>query len=210
MGKINYLTPKSDDFLINLAFYESDGSTPQDITDWDITMLLKTDKSLPDDDEDVITVDGVITGAAGGIAYVSIPKAQADTLEGTYYYKLLYVDEDGIQKVFAYGVITFTIDGSSQVASSALQVNNSLSISMGSAVPVKDTFKSDQFTAIASQTLFTLSFTLREGSCRVFLNGVLQQKGVSADYQETGSGTSITFNAGLDAGDKVEVDYVVN
>lgn len=68
------------------------------------------------------------------------------------------------------------------------------------------TFGQEKFTATAGQTVFTLSATFATGSCRVFRNGILQEKDV--DYTETASRTSITFAVGLDLDEKVEVQYV--
>lgn len=71
------------------------------------------------------------------------------------------------------------------------------------------TNKEDQ-TATAGQTVFTLTgFTyVVGGNLQVFINGVKQIEGASESYVETDTST-ITFNAGLDAGDLVQfIDFV--
>ena len=59
----------------------------------------------------------------------------------------------------------------------------------------------DQFTATANQTVFTLSNTVdAENKTQVYIDGAYQAK---AGY--TVSGTTLTFDTGLDVGSKVEV-----
>ena len=59
----------------------------------------------------------------------------------------------------------------------------------------------DQFTATANQTAFTLSNTVdAENKTQVYIDGAYQAK---AGY--TVSGTTLTFDTGLDVGSKVEV-----
>ena len=62
-------------------------------------------------------------------------------------------------------------------------------------------------TATASQTVFDLPFTYSPGANNlvVFVNGILVESG--ADYTET-SGTRVTFNSGLEAGQ--EVTFLTN
>ncbi len=68
-------------------------------------------------------------------------------------------------------------------------------------------FNSETFTATAGQTVFTLtnSYTVGINSLNVYINGVHQQPDA---YTETDA-TTITFSAGLDAGDTVEINAVV-
>lgn len=85
---------------------------------------------------------------------------------------------------------------------------NPVNISMHPGIAIKEQHKSEKFTATEGQTLFTLEVNFKTDSCRVFNNGILQER--DADYEETDGRGSITFLSGQDAGDKIEVMYVID
>lgn len=207
MGKINYLTPKGDDFLISLKFFQADGVTQLNIIGSSITLILKTDKNLADNDGSNLTFTGVIDNGTFGLAHIAIPHASSN-LQETFYYKIIFADSTAKIYTFAYGVITFTIAGSSGAAYS----QNNLSILLtnsGSGGSSMVIFQQDQFTASASQTVFTFTYTAQGNTINVYKNGVKMQKGAGKDYQEAIDLGSITFNTGVDLNDEIEVDYAV-
>lgn len=101
-----------------------------------------------------------------------------------------------------------------------VKVNTSKNVNVTASIPepitvqsrqasaIKEVHKVEVFTATAGQTAFPLSFHFKTDSCHVFRNGILQERGV--DYIETDSRGEITFSAGQEAGDKIEVMYVID
>lgn len=84
---------------------------------------------------------------------------------------------------------------------------NGNDVTVTGAPPQKDVHKKEQFTATAGQTVFNTAFEIRSNSENVYLNGILQQQGVS--YTINSGAQGITFAVALELGDKVEIDYVV-
>lgn len=70
---------------------------------------------------------------------------------------------------------------------------------------IKEVFRYNTYTATAGQTEFTLSYTPRTNSARVFVDGIYY-----APSEYSISGTTLTFGAGLTEGSIVDVDYVQN
>lgn len=106
MSKQNYIANQNNDFVLNLAFTNSDG-TERNITGYDILFTAKTDKRIADDDESVIKIEGVISDGPGGEASITLDKEVTIDMAGTYYYQVDYIDTNGVRNTFEYGVITF-------------------------------------------------------------------------------------------------------
>lgn len=208
MSKSNYITPQGDDLNINLVFLQSDGVTPQDITGMTIKLLLKPDKYTQDDDPSVIEVDALIVSAILGTATISMPSSQTAGLSGSYAYKMIQIDGDGIVKTFAYGVITFSIDGSS-IGEATLSAQSALLVNSYTGAVTLSTMYQDVITATAGQTSFPMTYVGRAGTINVYRNGVKMQLGNPGDYQIASDRKSIVFNTGVDLNDKIEIDYIV-
>ena len=67
-------------------------------------------------------------------------------------------------------------------------------------------YKYDQFTATASQTIFTTSGTYTSGKIEVFVNGAKYRNGTDCTVT---SGTSVVMATGLNVGDLVDINYPV-
>jgi len=84
---------------------------------------------------------------------------------------------------------------------------NNITVQGGQVLPVfqqKETYVPQKFTATVGQTVFQLSGTPRAGSLEVFRNGVA----FGADeFSVTGS--TLTLNGGVDAGDIIDTRFVV-
>ena len=66
-------------------------------------------------------------------------------------------------------------------------------------------FALEQFSGDGSETEFTLAQAFTAGSCSVYRNGVLQDRG--GDYTENVGRTAITFINPPDDGDNIDVRY---
>jgi hypothetical protein len=74
---------------------------------------------------------------------------------------------------------------------------------------IKDTHVPEKFTGLSGANVeLELGNIFRAGSCRVFLNGILQEKDV--DYEENEARNKITMLIELETSDKIEVDYVID
>lgn len=102
----NFVTGKLDDFSLTFTFTED--TDPIDITEWDITLVLKRrrEQTLPDK-----TVNGTLSDPENGEAIIEIPADEAELLDGAYFYDVHYVDDDGNEKSVIGGVITFVRSG---------------------------------------------------------------------------------------------------
>lgn len=96
---------KGDDVDLNLAFTDSNGDA-QDITDWTIRLMLKTNIS-DTDEQAVVNVDATITDGSSGLATITIPNTTTDDLEGTYYYEIKYLDSNDKIKTILSGKFVF-------------------------------------------------------------------------------------------------------
>lgn len=95
-----------EDKSLVFTIYQSDGTTPQDITSWSLSWMLKRRKS--DLDAAALltktTASGIaLTTPADGIATVSIADTDTDAVSpGTGYHELKRTDS-GVETVLTYG-----------------------------------------------------------------------------------------------------------
>ena len=85
---------------------------------------------------------------------------------------------------------------------------NTINISAGTVVSVKETYKIETFTGDNETINFTTANRFRANSLVVMVNGILQQRGVS--YSEATNRQSITFTTAPKTGWKGELRYVVD
>jgi hypothetical protein len=96
-----------EDKTLNVTIYQADGTTPQNITGWTLSWMLKKSHKLSDASASVTktTTGGgiVITDAADGVCEVRIVDTDTDALTATTYYHELKRMDDGSEAVLIYG-----------------------------------------------------------------------------------------------------------
>ena len=128
-----------------------------------------------------------------GIQGIQGPPGVSYTPQGVYFVGVNYVQGDET-----------TYNSKLYISLQSLNINHQPDISPTWWQPVVTAFgAADQFfTATAAQTTFTPTVAPL-ATCFVFVNGLKQRNGATYDY--TVVGTSVVFNAGLIAGDVVEI-----
>lgn len=92
--KQNFVCYKGDTLVFNLAFKQEDG-TAEDITDWEVYFSMKKTRDLDDDDEGVISVDGVLSAdPTTGLATVTLTELLLSDCLGSYFYGIKYKDAE--------------------------------------------------------------------------------------------------------------------
>lgn len=85
---------------------------------------------------------------------------------------------------------------------------NTINISAGIGVSVKESYKIETFTGDGETKTFSTVNRFRLNSLSVMVNGILQQRGVS--YGEATNRQSITFTTAPKLGWKGELRYVID
>jgi hypothetical protein len=111
MADEQHITSDSDFFLgedkiLTFTVRQSDEVTPQDITGWAISWMLKRDASDVDASAIITKEVGtgvVLTTPASGVCTVTLEDTDTATLPSRLYYHELKRTDDGFETVLAYG-----------------------------------------------------------------------------------------------------------
>lgn len=105
---LNFEAVRGDDFSFNFAF--EDDSGPVDITDWILTLTIKSKASLTDAEAELQKVVSTHDDAVNGITTIPITHDDTLHLQGVYKYDIELQKNDGIVKTMMLGTIKFFED----------------------------------------------------------------------------------------------------
>lgn len=95
-----------EDKTLTFTIYQSDGVTPQDITGWALSWMLKQ-KGTDDDDDALVTkttASGItLTTPASGVCTVSIADTDTEDLRSNTYRHELKRTDAGLETVLCHG-----------------------------------------------------------------------------------------------------------
>lgn len=218
----NFEAARGDNFNLNLAIVDENGD-PIDLTGYSFELILKPRKELADDDERVVSFNGEVSDASGGLATVAIDAEDSADLRGSYFYRVKMTDAEGGVHRAGEGVITFSdiLVGAVTASMNVSIEDNIVTATIANFSGATTTFKTDKYSRTAASGFVTLtanqlagsaviptSYAYRTDSLRLFCNGVLMEKGVQ--YSEAVDRTSFTLIGSYDDTDKFEANYVKN
>lgn len=89
---------RGDSFPSQFTITQSDGVTPINITSWQFTLTVDTQRNPADNTTNQFSVAGVITDAANGVVQFSPSESDTDLSPAKYWYDIQQIDGAGRKK----------------------------------------------------------------------------------------------------------------